>query len=64
MVKTVIKWPRRPRWLHFRVGLVEENGSLGGSDFGFRCIEDTAGFGNGVGQLLDIPKTFRLFPDC
>uniref|UniRef100_A0A915K2C2 Uncharacterized protein n=1 Tax=Romanomermis culicivorax TaxID=13658 RepID=A0A915K2C2_ROMCU len=54
----------RPRQLHFWIGLVHEDGSVRGSNFGFCCIEDTTGFSYGVGQLFDIRKTFLLFTDC
>uniref|UniRef100_A0A915JG96 Uncharacterized protein n=1 Tax=Romanomermis culicivorax TaxID=13658 RepID=A0A915JG96_ROMCU len=62
--KTLVKRLRRLRRLYFRIGLVHEVGSFRGSDFGFHCIENTTGFSNEVGQLLDIHKTFCLFADC
>uniref|UniRef100_A0A915I3Y2 Uncharacterized protein n=1 Tax=Romanomermis culicivorax TaxID=13658 RepID=A0A915I3Y2_ROMCU len=51
-------WRRR-----FLIGLVYKDWAIRGSNFGSSCIEDTAGFGNGIGQLLNICKTFHLLSD-
>uniref|UniRef100_A0A915K915 Uncharacterized protein n=1 Tax=Romanomermis culicivorax TaxID=13658 RepID=A0A915K915_ROMCU len=59
-----VKWLQRHQWLRFRVRLVNEDGSFRSSNFGFRGIEDTLGFSYGIGQLLDICKTFHPFADC
>uniref|UniRef100_A0A915HPD8 Uncharacterized protein n=1 Tax=Romanomermis culicivorax TaxID=13658 RepID=A0A915HPD8_ROMCU len=62
--KRAVKRLRRLWRLHFQIDLVHKDWSFCGSNFGFSCIEDTTGFSYGIGQLLDIRKTFCLFTNC
>uniref|UniRef100_A0A915IQX2 Uncharacterized protein n=1 Tax=Romanomermis culicivorax TaxID=13658 RepID=A0A915IQX2_ROMCU len=51
-------------WLgRFWISLIDKDWATCSFDFGFGGVEDAAGFGNGIGQLSDICKTFRLLSD-
>uniref|UniRef100_A0A915I2A4 Uncharacterized protein n=1 Tax=Romanomermis culicivorax TaxID=13658 RepID=A0A915I2A4_ROMCU len=43
-----------PRQLRFQVGLVDQYRPFCGSDFSFSCVEDATGFGDEIGELLDL----------
>uniref|UniRef100_A0A915JLU8 Uncharacterized protein n=1 Tax=Romanomermis culicivorax TaxID=13658 RepID=A0A915JLU8_ROMCU len=52
-----------PWWLHFRVSLADKYRISAFPDFSFSCVEDNTSFDDGIGQLLNICKTFRLLAD-